>query len=100
MKEKPLKIGTFSGLSPHFKFHGDVTFSQRVQRVDHQLEDGAPQRRVVEGGRAAASLQHGTHLQGHQTRTQKSNSSSNFQVTSVNLKILRYENDICHENDI
>lgn len=31
--------------------------------MDHQLEDGAPQRGVVEGGRAAASLQDRTHLQ-------------------------------------
>lgn len=79
-------------LSPHFKFHRDfiniffapntsttrlvVTFSQRVQRVDHQLEDGAPQRGVVEGGRAAASLQDGTHLQASRHKV-----SSNSQVT-------------------
>lgn len=40
-----------------------VTFSQRVQCVDHQLEDGAAQGCVVEGGRAAASLQDRTNLQ-------------------------------------
>ena len=38
------------------------TFSQWVQRVDHQLEDGAPQGRVVERGRAAAALQDGANL--------------------------------------
>lgn len=52
--------------------HVVLTFSQRVQCVDHQLEDGAPQRGVVEGRRAAASLQDGTHLQAntHKVRDQ------------------------------
>jgi len=38
--------------------------------VDHQLEDGAPQRGVVEGGGAAAPLQRGAQLQAETTRGQ------------------------------
>lgn len=40
-----------------------VTFSQWVQCVNHQLEDGVPQRGVVKRRRAATSLQGRPHLQ-------------------------------------
>ena len=39
------------------------TFSEGVQGVDHELEDGAPEGGVVERGRAAPSLQIGPDLQ-------------------------------------
>ena len=41
--------------------------------MDHQLEDGVPQRRVVEGGRAAAALQGWTRLRAPKTNTLKLN---------------------------
>ena len=51
--------------------------------MDHQLEDGAPQRGVVEGGRAAASLEDGTHLKGQ--KIHKSNQGKPWNRNSTNI---------------
>lgn len=48
-----------------------LTFAQRVQRVNHQLENAVPHQAVVQGGRAAAPLEPGPGLgggTGRQTR--------------------------------
>lgn len=39
------------------------TFTQRVQRMDHQLEDAVPHQAVVQGGGASAPLKAGLGLQ-------------------------------------
>lgn len=51
--------------------------------MDHQLEDGAPQRGVVEGGRAAASLQDGTHLQASRHVIRKQTAAITFRQSKV-----------------
>lgn len=77
-----------------------VTFSQRVQRVDHQLEDGAPQGGVVEGGRAAASLQHGTHLQDSRHAGVKLQQECSGNVKLNRCKPLKANRDIKHSTGL
>jgi len=49
--------------------------------VDHQLEDGAPQRGVVEGSGAAASLQDRTQLQTSREKVKHQTAAFNLHET-------------------